>query len=122
VQPAERAAPAPEFPVLLPKLAEVHVTDHEGRVTRGRLIELDRDRLTLAESEGPRVFAIDEVRTIERRGDSLKNGAIIGAVVGILPAVLSLQGSSGDLSAGETRCGCSVEWPSTPPSAWPSTR
>jgi hypothetical protein len=94
-------APAQEFPVLLPKLAEVYVTDHEGRVTRGRLIELDRDRLALTTSEGSRSFTIDEVRTIERRGDSLKNGAIIGALVGILPAVLSLQGSSGDLSAGE---------------------
>jgi hypothetical protein len=102
VQPAERAAPAPEFPVLLPKLAEVYVTDHEGRVTRGRLIELDRHRLALTTSEGPRSFTVNDVRKIERRGDSLKNGAIIGALVGILPAILSLQGSSGDLSAGET--------------------
>ena len=47
------------------------------------LPKLSRDALILLSSEGPRQLGEVDVATIhQRRGDSLKNGAIVGAVAG----------------------------------------
>ena len=75
---------------------EIRVTGDSGQRTVGQFRSIDADtvRLLVADSE----VAVDRSRILrmERRGDSLRNGFIIGAVVGILPAVLA----SGEIEAG----------------------
>jgi threonine dehydrogenase-like Zn-dependent dehydrogenase len=62
---------------------KISVVDVTGREAEGHVWKLWRDRLTLVTTAGPRQFGDFEVATIrQRRGDSLTNGAIIGAVAG----------------------------------------
>ena len=74
---------------------KIIVVDVTGRETEGRLRTLSRDRLTLVTAAGPRDLGEVDVALIrQRRGDSLTNGAIIGAVAGTayyltLAAILS---------------------------------
>jgi hypothetical protein len=60
---------------------KITVIDVAGAETEGRIGKLSRDTLTLTTPAGPRELGeldVGEIR--QRRGDSLKNGAIIGAV------------------------------------------
>jgi hypothetical protein len=62
----------------------VWVTDAQGREAKGRIESLGPDALTLKGGHG-RTFPSGDVRFITARGhDSLTNGAIIGAVPGVL--------------------------------------
>jgi hypothetical protein len=81
------------------KIAVVEVT---GRETEGRIEKLSRDALLLVTAAGPRHLGELEVATIsQRRGDSLKNGAIIGAVAGtayfVAAAALLSDSDGGDV-------------------------
>ncbi len=60
----------------------VYVLDDAGVETTGRFLRTDRDSLVLL--VGGREVRIDAARVerIQKRGDSLRNGAIIGALVG----------------------------------------
>jgi len=69
----------------------VYVLDDTGVETSGRLLRLDPDSLVLLVGDTERRFEAARVRRIEKRGDSLRNGAVIGAVVG---AALGLLGTS----------------------------
>jgi hypothetical protein len=62
---------------------QVWVTQADtGQVLQGRILELSHDSLSLLLQDNRRVdVPIDRVLRIEARGDSLKNGAAIGAVV-----------------------------------------
>ena len=62
---------------------KISVVDGSGREAAGRIGQLSRDTLILFTEAGPRQFGEVEVATIrQRRGDSLQNGAVIGAVAG----------------------------------------
>lgn len=62
---------------------KVTVVDVTGREADGRIAKLSRETLTLITEAGPRQFGDAEVARIrQRRGDSLTNGAIIGAAAG----------------------------------------
>ena len=62
---------------------KISVVDVTGREAKGRIWKLSSDTLTLVTEAGPRQFGEVEVAQIrQRRGDSLTNGAIIGAVAG----------------------------------------
>ncbi|HUF48204.1 MAG TPA: hypothetical protein VMM93_10340 [Vicinamibacterales bacterium] len=92
--------PLPGWPGLdLSRLSTVYVVAVTGEQTTGTLLRLDRDSLTLLSDGAERRFEAARVRRIDRRGDSLRNGAIIGAVVG---AVL------GGLVVGASDCPGSV--------------
>jgi len=65
-------------------LDTVFVTDDVGRQTEGKLLRLDVDSLVMLVNGMERRFDKDRVMRIEKRGDSLKNGALIGATVGAL--------------------------------------
>ena len=54
----------------------------EGAELRGQLERMDRDSLTLRIGTEAWTVLMDRVDSVQRRGDSLKNGATIGAVVG----------------------------------------
>lgn len=60
----------------------VYVLDDTGAETSGRLLRLDPDSLVLLVGDTERRFEAARVRRIQKRGDSLRNGALIGAVVG----------------------------------------
>lgn len=61
----------------------ITVLDVTGAEAEGRIGTLSRDALILATEAGPRkLLETDIARISQRRGDSLKNGAIIGAVGG----------------------------------------
>jgi hypothetical protein len=62
---------------------KITVVDITGGETKGRIEKLSPDRLTLVTPAGSRELGEADVALIrQRRDDSLKNGAIIGAVAG----------------------------------------
>lgn len=83
---AEAQAVASSFTqlaVLVEPGDKVTVVDAAGREARGRISTLSADALILITEAGPWRLGEADVATIsQRRGDSLTNGAIIGAVAG----------------------------------------
>ena len=72
-----------QLTVLVKPGDKISVVDVTGREAGGRIGTLSRDALTLVTEAGPRVLGEGDVAQIrQRRDDSLKNGAIIGAVAG----------------------------------------
>ena len=81
------------------KSRRVWVTSADsGNVVSGRIVELSKDSLALLTPENQRVeMPVDRVLRIEAQGDSLKNGAIIGAaVMGALTLAACANMSAGD--------------------------
>jgi hypothetical protein len=68
-------------------LSTVFVLDDAGVETRGQLLRLDPDAIVVLVNGSERRFDTRRVARVSRRGDSLKNGAIAGLVVGIASAV-----------------------------------
>lgn len=81
-EPVATASWAPEIG------GEVRVTRHNGVKTTGQFRSLDADTVRLLVEDQEVVMARDTVARIERRGDSVLNGFIIGAVIGIPFAAL----------------------------------
>jgi hypothetical protein len=74
----------------------VYVRSAGGSETRGQLLRLGPDTLTLLEQGTSRDIPLADVTRIDARGDSVKNGAIIGAVVvGVWCALVCPQGLDG---------------------------
>lgn len=68
----------------------VDVVDRQGRVLRGDFARADDEGVLITlygNSEGRRVPAAD-IMSVTRSGDSLKNGALIGAAVGLVSGIL----------------------------------
>ena len=66
----------------------IFVTDRAGHETKGLLVGLTDSTVTVVTAGGPQTFVADDVVRLDRRGDSLKNGALIGmgiGIVGMLP-------------------------------------
>ena len=83
--------------VLVKRGDKISVVDVTGKEAEGRIGTLSRDTLTLVTEAGARQFGEVEVAKIrQRRGDSLTNGAIIGAVAGTayFSTMLALLGDS----------------------------
>ncbi len=68
--------------VQLNGLPTMYVLDRAGREIEGTLVRLTDSAIVVRTKTGPRTFTPAEVSLIERKGDSLKNGAIIGAIFG----------------------------------------
>lgn len=72
-------------------LFTVHLDD--GSAVAGHQLHMDPDRARLLVERQLRDIPMTTVRSIDRQGDSLKNGAIVGAaVLGGLCALACLQG------------------------------
>lgn len=70
-----------QLEVLVKPGDKITVVDVAGRQAEGRIGKLSRETLTLATPAGPRELGeVDVAEVRQRRDDSLKNGAIIGAV------------------------------------------
>jgi hypothetical protein len=80
-------------------LKQVWITQSDtGEVLRGRLVELSPASLALLTSDNRRLeIPLDRVLRVETGGDSLKNGAAIGAVVmgGLVLATCAAWGDGG---------------------------
>lgn len=68
--------------------ATVYVRDRSGAESKGRLLELSSDSLVLLVNGDERRVALGDISRVEKR-DSLKNGFLIGAVVGVAMGLLS---------------------------------
>ena len=75
--------PAHAWPALdVSELSTVYVLDDQGMETMGKLLRLDVDSIVLVDGGGEHRFEAARVRRIQRQGDSLRNGALTGALVG----------------------------------------
>jgi hypothetical protein len=80
----------------------VFVQERSGAETRGRLLSITPDAIAIDVYGSQRTFAAADVVKIDRRGDSLKNGAIIGAAIGLFTGFIGdcPRAGSGDRSNG----------------------
>jgi hypothetical protein len=78
------------------RFPSVYVTDTQGVETKGRLVNWTGSQIVLQTDLGQRIFKPGEAVRLDLRGDSLKNGALIGLSVGIL---------AGALAAADCDCG-----------------
>jgi hypothetical protein len=76
-------------------LDTIYVTDDAGRRTEGKLLRLETNSLVMLVDGAEQRFDAARVQRIDKRGDSLKNGAWIGAALGVL---------FGSISAGISDC------------------
>lgn len=93
-------------------LPTVFLLDARGAEYRGKLLRVNGREVAMLVNDRERVFGRAEIVRIEKRGDSLKNGAIIGAVVGaalgLLAAGISDCPAAFDESCTGTRLGLFV--------------
>ena len=99
-----------QFTVLVKPGDKISVVDVAGRKADGRIGTLSRDALTLVTKAGPRVLGEGDVAQIRQcRDDSLKNGAIIGAVAGaayfVTAGALLRDSDGGDVIVGTAIAG-----------------
>src|SRR5262245_5096189 len=71
------------------QLSTIYVRDDTGAETSGKLLHLNPDSIVILVDGAERRFEAARVTRIQRRGDSLRNGAIIGAAVGVAMGILS---------------------------------
>jgi hypothetical protein len=77
-------------------VSAVYVRSAAGSEVQGQLLQLGPNTLTLIEQGSSRDIPLSDVSRIDVRGDSIKNGAIIGAVVlGAWCALICPQGLDG---------------------------
>ena len=67
----------------------MYVLDNTGTETSGKFLRLNPDSIVLLVEGAERQFETARVARIQKRGDSLRNGAIIGAVVGVALGILT---------------------------------
>ena len=91
-------------------LSTVYVLDDTGIEVSGKILRLNSDSLVLLVGAAEHRFDAARVRRIEKRGDSLRNGALIGAVVGA--AMGLIVGGISDCSGNDGRAAfsLSVRW------------
>ena len=65
-------------------LPTVFLLDNRGAEYRGKLTPVDEREVVLRLNDGERRFTLTEIVRIEKRGDPLKNGAIIGGITGVV--------------------------------------
>lgn len=77
------------------KTLPVYVTrDGSTGTIKGQLLRLSPETLTLLQGADRQDIPLQDIRTIEVRGDSVKNGAIIGASIFGGLAALGLRGET----------------------------
>jgi hypothetical protein len=99
-----------QLTVLVKPGDKISVVDVTGRKSNGRIGTMSRDALTLVTEGVPRRLGEGDVAQIrQRRDDSLKNGAIIGAVAGaayfVTAAALLQDSDGGDVIVGTAIAG-----------------
>ena len=85
---------SPELTSAVAKHRSVRVTNDAGEEFGGRLLSLDDKVFVLQTKNGDLPFSFQRVSTIYRRGDSLRNGLIVGLVAGTVIGLLSSLGTN----------------------------
>lgn len=75
----------------IPAHATIFVLDRQGVEHRRRFLRCDNQELVMLVGSDERRFRREVITRIDRKGDSLKNGAIAGAIVGGLLGVLTAR-------------------------------
>src|SRR4051812_36761779 len=73
----------------------VRVINDHGEQFEGRLLRLDNQVFMVETTRGNLPFSFEGISTIERKGDSLRNGLIVGLVIGTVGGVLATSGHNG---------------------------
>lgn len=84
-------------------LPTVYVRDDTGAEVSGRLLRLDADAIVLLVNDVEQRLEARQVTRIQKRGDSLRNGVQIGALVGSALGLLA-AGMSDCPGSGGGRC------------------
>jgi hypothetical protein len=87
---------APPAPAVMMPGPTVFVLDSNSKEIKGRLLRLDTSEVAILVDGNERRFDLSQVRRVQKRGDSLKNGAIAGAIVGFLAGIGAAQVTSSD--------------------------
>ena len=110
--PATAGEPARSMAALEQRVqpgTQVDVVDRQGRIVRGDFVRADAEGVLVTlygSAEGRRVPAAD-IMSVTRPGDSLKNGALIGAAAGALTAIaISIDDGSGQVDPWCIDTGC----------------
>lgn len=91
--------PVSEFERLAAELRpneRVRVTT-DADVTDGKLVSIDANGLTLRGTGADQTLLCSQIQRVEKRGDSVWNGALIGAAIIALPAWNGCQNKGRDL-------------------------
>lgn len=100
--PASAQSPEPAG-VTMTGLFPVYVLDRTGEETKGRLVSLTGSAVVLQIDSTTRTFNLTDVVRVDRQGDSLKNGAIIGAVIGGVAGIITAGGLA-DWTSARNNC------------------
>lgn len=75
---------------------QVDIVDRDGRLWRGEFVRADDQGVLLAGygGEAGKLVSAGEVANVVRAGDSLKNGMLIGAGVGVVTAIAIIADDS----------------------------
>jgi len=100
----ERVAEPRDFSTMAAGRTVIVVDDREQQ-TRGRVVRLTPDELTVRVNGTSQSFATSRVARVFLAGDSLKNGALIGLVTGaVIGAAAGTQSTCGDFWTGVRPC------------------
>ena len=86
---ASGQAPSSSLWLTAERLPMIFVLDEQGTEHRGKLLRVDAGQLAVLIDDEERIFKRDTIRRIQMRGDSLRNGAVIGAFFGAAVGVLA---------------------------------
>jgi hypothetical protein len=88
---APASAQSADFSSVQPKgLPTVYVMDRQGQETKGKIVSWTDSAVVLRVDDGAtRTFKAGEAVRIDLRGDSLKNGALIGAGLGLAVGLMT---------------------------------
>src|SRR4029453_8812623 len=84
---------------------KVQVLERSGRLYEGVITELDESALTVFAGES-RTIAADELLRVERHGDSVRDGIVIGTLAGTVGGVIVMLGSRGETDEALAAQGC----------------
>jgi hypothetical protein len=107
---AQQASSFEQLQVLVKPGDNVYITDFAGNTTKGKILELTASSLGLTVDGVQRNWLQNDVREIKQwRGDSLLNGAVIGAAAGagiaIAPAIYCQGGCNEAVAMTALFCG-----------------
>jgi hypothetical protein len=96
VLPRTAAAQTPDQSTKAKGFPSVYVTDAKGSETKGKLVSWTGSEIVLQTDAGSRTFKPGEAVRLDLRGDSVKNGALIGLAAGVAAGFLASAGCDCD--------------------------